>query len=99
MSKELEDFKERTILEILALPAVNILKIDNGRYESMIIRNETTGITWNEPIVRGMLSINNELRYEISTLLWKYTVKECNWFHNIRDDHEAILRGDWKKLI
>lgn len=101
LKDEMKRYKEETILEILAMPAVNALRMDSsGRFESLVHRNEEKGvIEWNESVVRAMLDINDDLRRTVSLLLWRTTVKEEHWFDSIREDHKAMLRGDWKKLI
>lgn len=98
--KWMENYKKETIDEILQLPAVNIAGYLDGLYEDFIIRDQNSNkIKWNEAVVRDALSINDALRYEISLILWRRTVRQEHWFHEIRDDHKAIMRGDWKQLI
>lgn len=98
--KWMEDYKWKTIYEILALPAVTLAGYLDGLYEDFLIRDQQADkIKWNEPVVKNALSINDALRYEISLIVWKRTVKSEHWFHEMRDDHEAIMRGDWKQLM
>ena len=104
--KEVEKIKEdrermmnECIEEILALPAVAAAGVADNIYEQFIIRDLEKGIIWNETVVRNALVLNDTLRYQLHTVLWKRTVKESNWFHPMREDHEAIVRGDWRQLI
>lgn len=97
LKADLERFKREAIAEILAMPAVSAAYFED--YEPFIIRDLEKGIIWNEPVVTNACMINNDLRRELHLLTWRRTVKEMYWFDPIRDDHEAMLRGDWKKLM
>ena len=91
-------FTERSIKEILALPAVNILNNSQGLYEEFITRNVEKGvIEWNEEMVRNACRINDTLRYNMRNAIWRQTVKEQFWYDDM--PHEDIMAGKWKELM
>lgn len=103
--EESEDLKktvalgiERTINEILALPAQSLLASQNGFAEDYVIRDqEQNKIVWREQMVRDALSINHNLRIAFRTLVWKHTIREQYW--NEEMSHEDILAGKWRDWI
>jgi hypothetical protein len=98
LKQDITDEVERAILEILALPAVNVLKNGDGLYEEFIVRKmPEQRIEWNEPMVRNACKINFTLRYNMWNTVWKGTVKEQYWFEDM--SHEDILAGKWKELM
>lgn len=101
MAKELKEkvksYKNEVIEEILALPAVSLIRSGNTYSEDFIIRDEQKGILWNEAVVRDALNINDNLRYTIRNIVWKNTVKEQYWFSDM--DHEDIIKGKWREWI
>jgi hypothetical protein len=99
LNEDIKSDAERDIAEILSLPAVSFLRSGNMFAEDYIERNEEKGIIWREKMVREALTINPDMRRLVLLFTWRATVREVNWFDPIRDDHDAIIRGDWKKLI
>lgn len=93
---ELEEYKERKVKEILALPAINAVR-GAEIYEPFILRDKEEGISWNENVLRGACMLNMSLANAIWNITWKNTVKEQYWWDDM--SHEDILAGKWKELI
>lgn len=92
--KWMTEHRENNILTILALPAVSIS--GDEVFESLIIRT-SNGFEWNEENIRSI--IDPYILYTIRLRAWRHTIKEIHWFDPISEDHEAIIRGDWKSLM
>lgn len=92
--KWMEEYRESTILSILALPAVSISGYE--LFEPYINRTPT-GFEWNEKNIRSIIDQYN--LYVIKLYAWRNTIKEIFWFDPISEDNEAIIRGDWKSLM
>lgn len=96
LKKSIDDYTERQIAEVLALPAVNV-RNNHGLYEEFIIRDAEDGkIKWHEEMVKSACRINSTLLYNLHLSVWRNTVKEQHWFDDM--SHEDILAGEWKKL-
>lgn len=93
---DLKNYYEENILEVLTLPAISLA---NDKFEYLIIRDREKGIIWNEKAVREKMMLDFYSNYIIRMRAWKGTVQEINWFDPICEDHEAMMRGDWKSLI
>lgn len=92
INKHMKETKE----EILSMPAVSISEYEN--FHHLIIRD------LNEKVIKWNKEALNEISdsytlYRLHMLTWKNTVKEIFWFDDMREDHEAIIRGDWKSLM
>ena len=88
-------YRKEVIKEILALPAVSVgHRVD---YQYLIERGEG-GIKWNTKAVEDLIMSTDHV-YFLKTVVWKNTVREQHWFDPMREDHEAIVRGDWRSLI
>jgi hypothetical protein len=96
LKAEIEAAKKRVIEEILALPAVNLIK-GNELYEPFVTRSQETGVTWNVNVLTGACMLDSQLATSMWTILWKNTVKEQYWWDDLT--HEEILAGKWKELI
>lgn len=94
-----KESNEKRILEVLAMPAVSIAGFNDGMYEHLIVRDKDKGISWHEKAVRETMLTDAQFAYTLSMFVWKRTVREVNWFDDMREDHEAILRGEWKSLM
>lgn len=89
---------DRTIDEILALPAQSLLASQNGFAEDYVLRDsEQNKIVWREAMVRDALRINHNLRIAFRMLVWKHTIREQYWNESM--SHEDILAGKWKDWI
>jgi hypothetical protein len=82
LKDSLKQYEQNMIEEILAFPAVNAVRNPFGLYEEFVIRSES-GITWHEQMVREACSINDTLRRNLHTQLWRRTVKEQFWFEDM----------------
>lgn len=91
----LDEFTEKSILEILSLPAISVANIYDGAYSGFIERKDEE-VIWREDMVRDACKINPTLLYNLKNLAWKNTVREQFWFEDM--SHEDILAGKWKEL-
>jgi len=97
LTKQLMEVKERSIQQILAMPAISFLKSGNTFAEDCIIRDVEKGIIWDETFVRNFLEVRPDMMYVMFNTIWKNTVKEQYWFEEMA--HDDILAGKWKQLI
>lgn len=103
--KELQDSiakrKEETILEILAMPAVNVMSredtlLDKNLYNEFVLRHkERKEIFWNEEFLRKACNLNEDLARTLHLRVWRNTVKEQYWFEDL--SHEEMIAKKWKK--
>ena len=96
MEEQLKKWRDDTIAEILALPAVNAVKAD-ADYEILIKRDPKQGVIWNEDVVIEKCIDNPEYRRVLHILTWRNTVKERYWFEDM--SHEDIVGKKWEKWV
>lgn len=90
------NYIKETKEEILSMPAVSVSEHETFHY--LIIRDLTEKlIKWNKEAVNDISDFYT--LYRLRMLTWKNTVKDIFWFDDMREDHEAIIRGDWKSLM
>lgn len=95
LHKEIKEYKERRIEQILQFPAASASIELYGVFTN---RNEQTGVTWNEPAVREACMIDQDGFLDNLRLhLWRKTVQEKYWWDSM--SHEDVMAGEWKKLM
>lgn len=93
MDKQLKQWRDESIAEILALPPVNVAE----DYAQFIIREREKGVIWDKDMVIEACLADSEFRRVLHMRLWRSTVKEKYWFEEM--SHEDILAGKWKNWM
>ncbi len=96
VKEELKKFRDDTIAEILALPAVAAVKGDPD-YEILVKRDADKGVIWDQDAVIERCINNWEFRRVLYLITWRNTVMERYWFEEM--SHEDILAGKWKQWM
>lgn len=85
----------KQVTAMLALPAINVVRNQDGLFEEFIIRDKDKGVIWNEDMVWDACTINSLLLHNMWIQVWKTSVKEQYWFEDI--SYDDIAKGEWKK--
>lgn len=93
--KWMDNYIQERIKVLLALPPAAAA---NTHYDFLVTTTPEKFI-WNKEEVEKHLQ--QEPLSFVLTLTWRRTVKEMNWFHPMWQDWdvEALVRGDWEKLM
>lgn len=97
LKKTINSDIDRSIDEILALPAQNCFT-PNNLYDEFVVRNvEEKRIDWQKNMLRNACRINHTLRHNLWNVVWRNTVKSQYWYEDL--PHDDILAGKWKAWI
>ena len=97
-SEQVEEYKRKAALQILAMPAVAAARDRYNLYEHLIERDPEKGIIWKEEVVKNACQIDFLLCYNLWLTVWRNTVKFEYWWGPYLS-HEEILEGHWKKIM